>query len=42
MLAALGYTRVREYRAGKKDWRDAGLPMERNGQPETPSSLRAG
>jgi rhodanese-related sulfurtransferase len=28
-LAALGYTNVREYRDGKKDWVDAGLPMER-------------
>jgi len=23
----MGYTNVREYSAGKKDWIDAGLPM---------------
>ena len=37
----MGYTRVREYREGKKAWRDAGLPMERNGQIEG-SSAAAG
>lgn len=31
----MGYTKVREYRAGKKDWREAGLPMERDGQIES-------
>jgi rhodanese-related sulfurtransferase len=25
-LAALGYTNVRDYKGGKKDWIDAGLP----------------
>jgi hypothetical protein len=29
VLAAQGYTNVREYVAGKKDWRGAGLPVER-------------
>jgi rhodanese-related sulfurtransferase len=28
-LAARGYDNIREYAAGKKDWIDAGLPMER-------------
>jgi rhodanese-related sulfurtransferase len=28
-VAAQGYTNVREYAAGKKDWREAGLPIER-------------
>ncbi len=27
-LQALGYTRVREYKGGKQDWVDAGLPVE--------------
>ena len=31
----MGYTKVREYREGKKDWRQAGLPMERDGQIES-------
>jgi rhodanese-related sulfurtransferase len=30
VLAAQGYTNVREYVAGKKDWREAGLPLERS------------
>jgi rhodanese-related sulfurtransferase len=30
VLAALGYTNVREYVEGKKDWRAAGLPLERS------------
>ena len=30
VLAAQGYTNVREYVAGKKDWREAGLPVERS------------
>jgi rhodanese-related sulfurtransferase len=29
VLAAQGYTNVREYAEGKKDWRAAGLPVER-------------
>jgi len=29
-LAALGYTNVRDYAEGKKDWLDAGLPYESN------------
>jgi len=29
-MADLGYTNVREYVEGKKAWRDAGLPMERD------------
>ena len=29
VLQRLGFTNVREYAAGKKDWRDAGLPLER-------------
>ena len=29
MLAAHGYTNVREYAEGKKDWRESGLPTER-------------
>ena len=30
----MGYTAVREYAAGKKDWMDAGLPVERPERPE--------
>lgn len=30
MLAAQGYTNVREYAAGKKEWRESGLPLERS------------
>lgn len=26
----MGYTRVREYREGKKDWQAAGLPLEKD------------
>jgi len=33
VLAAQGYTNVREYVAGKKDWREAGLPVERDEAP---------
>ena len=29
-LAALGYTNVKDYDAGKKDWIDHGLPMRRD------------
>ncbi|HEV3002211.1 MAG TPA: rhodanese-like domain-containing protein [Solirubrobacteraceae bacterium] len=28
-LAKLGYTNVRRYEAGKQDWEEAGLPLER-------------
>lgn len=28
-LESLGYTNVRAYEAGKRDWTDAGLPLER-------------
>jgi rhodanese-related sulfurtransferase len=31
VLVAQGYTNVREYVEGKKDWRDAGLALERAG-----------
>jgi hypothetical protein len=27
-LAAIGYTNVRDYSAGKQDWIEAGLPVE--------------
>jgi hypothetical protein len=27
-LAALGYTKVRDYAGGKQDWINAGLPVE--------------
>lgn len=30
-LVELGYTNVREYAEGKKDWIDAGLPVETDG-----------
>jgi rhodanese-related sulfurtransferase len=33
VLAAQGYTNVREYMEGKKDWRAAGLPVERTSDP---------
>jgi rhodanese-related sulfurtransferase len=29
-LTALGYTNVRDYKEGKQDWVDAGLPIETN------------
>ena len=32
-LQALGYTRVREYKGGKQDWVDAGLPVEAGAAP---------
>ena len=32
-LAKLGYTNVRRYEAGKQDWQDAGLPLERGPVP---------
>ena len=28
-LVALGYTNVKDYKAGKQDWIDAGLPVRR-------------
>ena len=31
-LDALGYTDVRDYAAGKLDWKDAGLPVEGEGR----------
>ena len=34
-LAAQGYRNVREYKGGKRDWTDAGLPLE--GAGATPS-----
>lgn len=39
-MAALGYTTVREYVAGKKDWREAGLPLEKSPRP-APSDTAA-
>jgi rhodanese-related sulfurtransferase len=38
VLAALGYTNVREYVEGKKDWRAAGLPLERSVKEPAPST----
>jgi rhodanese-related sulfurtransferase len=35
-LVAFGYTNVRRYAGGKNEWRDAGLPLERAGQPFVP------
>ncbi len=32
-LLALGYTNVRHYAGGKNEWREAGLPLERAGEP---------
>jgi len=32
-LAKLGYTNVRRYEAGKQDWQEAGLPLERGAVP---------
>ena len=32
-LAKLGYTNVRRYEAGKQDWQEAGLPLERGPVP---------
>ena len=31
-LVALGYTNVKDYKAGKQDWIDAGLPTEGESQ----------
>jgi rhodanese-related sulfurtransferase len=38
VLAALGYTNVREYVQGKKDWREAGLPLERDADQRSASA----
>jgi rhodanese-related sulfurtransferase len=35
-LEELGYTNVRRYSAGKDEWRDRGLPLERAGKPFVP------
>ncbi|HEX9142371.1 MAG TPA: rhodanese-like domain-containing protein [Gaiellaceae bacterium] len=35
-LQELGYTNLRHYPGGKNEWRDAGLPLERNGKPFVP------
>jgi rhodanese-related sulfurtransferase len=32
-LVKLGYTNVRRYEAGKQDWAEAGLPLERGAVP---------
>ncbi len=32
-LAKLGYRNVRRYEAGKQDWQEAGLPLERGAVP---------
>ena len=32
-LRALGYTNVRHYAGGKDEWRELGLPLERDGRP---------
>jgi rhodanese-related sulfurtransferase len=32
-LVALGYANVRHYAGGKDEWREAGLPLERRGEP---------
>ena len=32
-LVALGYTNVRHYPGGKNEWRERGLPLEREGKP---------
>ena len=32
----LGYTNVSHYSGGKNEWREAGLPLERNGKPFVP------
>ena len=35
-LLELGYTNVRRYAAGKNEWRERGLPLERAGKPFVP------
>lgn len=37
-LLHLGYTNVKRYAGGKDEWRDLGLPLERDGKPYVPSS----
>jgi hypothetical protein len=32
----MGYTNLREYKEGKKDWMEAGLPVEGEGHRESP------
>jgi rhodanese-related sulfurtransferase len=36
-LQTFGYSNVRHYPGGKNEWRDAGLPLERDGKPFVPS-----
>jgi len=36
-LADLGYTTVRHYAGGKDEWRELGLPLERDGKPYPPA-----
>jgi rhodanese-related sulfurtransferase len=35
-LREIGYTNVRHYAAGKDEWRERGLPLERAGKPFVP------
>jgi rhodanese-related sulfurtransferase len=35
-LQQLGYTNVKHYPGGKNEWRDLGLPLERDGKPYVP------
>jgi rhodanese-related sulfurtransferase len=39
-LRALGYSNVRRYAGGKNEWRDVGLPLERDGKPFVPLDRR--
>jgi rhodanese-related sulfurtransferase len=39
-LRALGYSNVRRYAGGKSEWRDEGLPLERDGKPFVPLDRR--
>ena len=36
-LLELGYTNVKHYASGKNEWRELGLPLERDGKPYVPS-----
>jgi rhodanese-related sulfurtransferase len=36
-LLELGYTNVTHYAGGKNEWRDLGLPLERDGKPYVPT-----
>jgi hypothetical protein len=38
VLADLGYTNVRDNAGGKKDWIDAGLPLETDGEIDVDSA----